>query len=85
VKVNGIELVAGQKKFQINGSFKTGEYLWYRGGDSIGVYDLNWNQLREIKVNSASFALEKTEHDFRIKTRGSSPFIEAQFFVKEKL
>ncbi|WP_040914077.1 hypothetical protein [Lentisphaera araneosa] len=85
VQVNEIQVTAGNNKLEIKGAFQTGEYLWYQGGGTVGVYDQNWNKLREVKVDSASFDLAQGHHNFSIKTAGASPFIEAQFFVKAKL
>ena len=85
VQLKGIEILAGNQILQINSSVQTGQYLWYKGGDEVGVYDLNWNKLREIKINAEAFKLAQAQHDFSIRTLGASPYIEAQFFVKEKL
>jgi hypothetical protein len=60
-------------------------YLWYRGGDAVGVYDFNWKPVGTLPVVSKDFVAPQGDMDIRIGAPGMDPSVwfECQFFVKD--
>jgi hypothetical protein len=43
-------ITLGAGSLQIAGTVSSESYVWYKGGDTIGVYDLNWNKIADLPV-----------------------------------
>ncbi len=76
----------GEGEMTIVGEVKSGHYLWYMGGDSVGVYDLNWNKLKELPIRNNSCQASDGDNEIKIinNNEGNNPWLEVQFFVKDK-
>jgi len=46
-------LTLGQRRLTLTGTVSSGEYLDYQGGDSVTVYDANWNKLRTLSISGS--------------------------------
>jgi hypothetical protein len=70
----------------INGTVPSDRYLWYQGGDKVGVYDLNWNKLEDLPVTLANAAAASGDVDLSVTNHkeDGSPWLEVQFFVKDR-
>ena len=64
---------------------RSDSYLWYRGGDTVGVYDLNWKPLAPLPVVSKNFTAPQGDMDLKISAPDIDPsmWFECQFFVKD--
>ena len=71
---------------QINGNIPSESYAWYRGGDTIGVYDRNWKKTAELPVKKQSFTAPRGPLSIRVECKDSppAPWLECQFFVKDR-
>ncbi|MCB1132882.1 MAG: hypothetical protein KDN05_17290, partial [Verrucomicrobiae bacterium] len=69
----------------LKGEVHSDSYIWYRGGDSVGVYDLNWKPQATLPVVSKDFIAPQGDMDLRIGAPGMdrSVWFECQFFVKD--
>jgi hypothetical protein len=69
----------------LKGEVRSDSYLWYRGGDTIGVYDLNWKPIATLPVVSKDFIAPQGDMDIRIGAPGMDPSVwfECQFFVMD--
>ncbi len=76
----------GDGEIRIRGTVPSDRYLWYRGGDRVGVYDLNWNKLEELPValDNAEAPSGFADITFVNRNRKSDPWLEVQFFVQDK-
>lgn len=75
----------GSGSMEINGSIPSESYVWYKGGDTIGVYDLNWKKFADLPVVKKNFTAPKGKLEIRVESKDSSPapWLECQFFVKD--
>jgi hypothetical protein len=74
----------GQGMLGIQGEVSSNQYLWYRGGDTIGVYDLNWNKMKDLPVRLKNFAAVSGENILQVWVREKDPvWMDVQFFVKD--
>ena len=75
----------GSGTLKIDGVIPTGHYLWYKGGDKVGVYDLNWNLKRKLDVKLENYKAASGYHPVWIThDKGSlNPWLEALFFVHD--
>lgn len=75
---------AGSGTLAITGTVKSGHYLWYQGGESVGVYDLNWNHVATLPAVPADYAVDTGFSDFRIDGRcgTSPPWLDVQFITR---
>jgi len=80
------EIKIGKGSLQVKGTVKTDHYLWFNGGSSVGVYDLNWNKLKDLPVVKKTFVAAKGKSSVVINTQKqlNSPWLECQFIVKDK-
>jgi len=74
----------GSGSMQITGTIRSESYLWYQGGDSLGVYDANWKKLADIPVKKDRFVAPKGSLQIGVESKDSPviPWLESQFFVK---
>lgn len=75
---------AAQGTLSIKGEVSSDRYLWYQGGDSVGVYDLNWNLVSTLPVVSQAYAVETGFSEFWIEHEGNGvhPWLDVQFIAK---
>ena len=69
LKINDGEL-------QVLGEVKSDHYLWFTGGDTVGVYDLNWNEVDRLPVSKRDFVVpgKGAEIAYRLLSEGDGPF-----------
>ncbi len=58
---------------KIDGSVKSGQYIWYRGGDKATLYDKNWNKVDELSVESKKFFVPKGKSELSISSKSKQP------------
>lgn len=75
---------AGTGTLAIQGEVKSNQYLWYQGGDSVGVYDKNWNLQATLPVVARNYTIKKGFSEFWIEGECSapSPWFDVQFITK---
>ncbi|MCP4311979.1 MAG: hypothetical protein GY790_12005 [Bacteroidetes bacterium] len=76
----------GSGTLKVDGVIPTDHYLWYWGGDSLGVYDLNWNLKKTLDVKLEDYKAPTGYHPVRIThDEGNlNPWLETLFFVHDK-
>ncbi|EDM27324.1 hypothetical protein LNTAR_21460 [Lentisphaera araneosa HTCC2155] len=76
----------GKGSLQVKGSIKTDHYLWFKGGSSVGVYDLNWNKIKDLPVVKKTFVTKQGKNSLALNAQKqkNSPWLECQFIVKDK-
>jgi hypothetical protein len=73
---------AGTGWLEIQGSVPSDHYLWFRGGDTVGLYDLNWNRVATLPVQKKSFEVGSGGSPICIDSDQQRVWVEAQFFTK---
>ncbi len=75
--------VNGSGELAVNGEIQPGEYMKFEGGDSVMVYDNNWNLLRTMPVVTRAFIVRNGNNSVTVSPgRGSgSPEIKTQFIA----
>jgi hypothetical protein len=75
---------AGSGTLAITGEVRSDHYLWYRGGDTVGVYDLNWNLVATLPAAQMDYEVDKGFSEFRIDGRCGSPppWLDLQFITR---
>jgi len=78
-------ITMGSGSMRISGSIPSESYLWYRGGDRVGVFDANWQKLAELPVTKQNFTAPAGKLEIRIDAPGTTPapWLECQFLVKD--
>jgi hypothetical protein len=68
LKINDGEL-------QIKGEVKSDHYIWFTGGDTVGVYDLNWNEVGRLPVTKKDFVVpgKGSQVEYQILSEGAEP------------
>ena len=68
----------------VQGIIPRDHYLWYRGGDNVGLYDLNWNRVGEMPLRKQNFVFPAGSFSVELKGIDSkrNPWLELQFFTK---
>jgi hypothetical protein len=76
--------IASSGELVVPGVISSGHYLWYRGGGSVGLYDLNWNKVKDIRVKKRDFIFPKGALDVTLDSTSTQepPWLEVQFFTK---
>jgi hypothetical protein len=70
---------AGKGRLRVNGVVPGAHILWYRGGQTAGVYDLNWNKVDELPVDAEDFLLPTGAASFSIESQSAGrPWLECQ-------
>ena len=79
------EVRVGAGMLQLTGRIGTDQYLWYNGGSTAGVYDRNWNKLKDLPVRKQGFTAEAGMNDVSVHSPESQPmpWLECQFFVRD--
>jgi len=75
---------AGAGSLAIRGKVQSDHYLWYQGGDHVGVYDLNWHRVATFPAVQTDFAVDKGFSEFRIDglCGGPPPWLDVQFITR---
>ena len=75
---------AGAGTLAITGTITSNHYLWYQGGDSVGVYDLNWNHVATLPAVATNYAVDQGFAEFRIEGRCGTPppWLDVQFISR---
>ncbi|MFM8493933.1 MAG: hypothetical protein ACKOEM_00205 [Planctomycetia bacterium] len=75
---------AGSGTLAIKGTIKSDHYLWYQGGGTVGVYDLNWNLVATLPAVPTDYAVDQGFSEFRIDGRCDSPppWLDVQFITR---
>ncbi len=79
-------ITIGKGSLAIKGTVPSERYLWYQGGDTVGVYDLNWNRIEDLPVTLKHAEAGPGEAEISVKNHNDAgnPWLEVQFFVKDK-
>jgi len=76
--------VGGDGELVVPGTILSEHYLWYKGGDTVGFYDLNWNKIRDLPVRKQSFTFPAGA--LSVELSAVSPenhsWLEVQLFTK---
>jgi hypothetical protein len=75
---------AGAGTLSIQGEVKSDQYLWYQGGDKVGVYDLNWHLVATLPVELKDYAVDKGFSEFWVDGQSGNPppWLDVQFITK---
>lgn len=70
----------------IDGTIDSGEYVEYKGGDKVTVYDENWNKLKELNVKKKNYKMKKGWSKVSVTTSQKQmlPWLEVQFMTEGK-
>jgi hypothetical protein len=75
---------AGAGTLAIQGEVKSSQYLWYQGGDKVGVYDNNWNHQTDLPVVKTNYEVDKGFSEYWIDGEAAdpAPWFDVQFLTK---
>jgi hypothetical protein len=75
---------AGAGTLAISGEIKSDQYLWYQGGNTVGVYDLNWQHVATLPAVEKDFVVDKGHSEFWIAGQNETlpPWLDVQFIAK---
>jgi hypothetical protein len=75
---------AGAGTLSIKGEVKTDQYLWYQGGDTVGVYDLDWHLVQNLPVERKDYEIDHGFNEFWIdgEAANPAPWFDVQFIAK---
>jgi hypothetical protein len=75
---------AGAGSLAIQGEVKSDHYLWYQGGDKVGVYDKNWNFQAEMPAVAANYEVGKGFSEYWIVGECATPppWFDVQFITQ---
>ena len=75
---------AGAGTLSIKGEVKTDQYLWYQGGDKVGVYDLDWHLQANLPVELKDYEIDHGFNELWIDGEASNPapWFDVQFIAK---
>ena len=75
---------AGEGTLAIQGEVRSNQYLWYQGGDFVGVYENNWNHQASLPVVKTNFSVEKGFSEYWIdgECGNPPPWLDLQFITK---
>ena len=75
---------AGAGTLAIQGEVKSDQYLWYQGGDKVGIYDLNWKHQADLPVVATNYEVDKGFSEYWIdgETADPAPWFDVQFITK---
>ncbi len=77
----------GDGQLVVPGLVPGDHYLWYRGGDTVGLYDLNWNRIRELPVDKRDFIVPAGQTTLAVEaepTGAGATWFECQVFVTDE-
>ena len=75
---------AGEGTLAIQGEVKSDHYLWYQGGDKVGVYDLDWHLVKNLPAVRNDFEIDHGFNEFWIEGEAANPapWFDVQFIAK---
>ena len=78
-------ITLGSGSMQITGAIPSDSYVWYTGGDTLGVYDVNWKKVADLPTKMKNFIAPNGPLQILIGSSSSdpAPWLECQFFVKD--
>jgi hypothetical protein len=78
---------AGSGTLAIQGEVKSDQYLWYQGGDKVGVYDLNWNHQADLPAVASNYEVDKGFSEYWIdgECANPTPWLDVQFLTKGEI
>ncbi len=72
----------GSRGLAVKGEVQPGEYMKFDGGDSVQVYDKNWNKVRTLPARTRSFTVKKGANKLTTDAGGSiKPDLKVQFIT----
>ncbi len=76
----------GAGTLEITGTIASDSYAWYRGGETLGVYDANWQLIATLPVVKKNFVAPHGPLEIGVESKGPGPmpWLESQFFVKDE-
>jgi hypothetical protein len=76
----------GTGTLHVTGTIASESYAWYRGGNTLGVYDANWRMIASLPVVKKNFVAPHGPLEIGVDSKGPGPmpWLESQFFVKDK-
>jgi hypothetical protein len=82
--VKNLTVHAGNGTLTVQGEVKTDQYLWYQGGNSVGVYDLNWHLIQTLPVKRQNYDVDKGFSEYWIdgECATPAPWFDVQFITK---
>ncbi|MEI8036947.1 MAG: hypothetical protein WCJ14_01030 [Verrucomicrobiota bacterium] len=83
--LNNPTIHVGAGLLQITGTIPSESYVWYQGGNSLGVYDLNWQKTADLPLKKRNFSAPQGRLNISLecKEANPTPWLECQFFVKD--
>ncbi len=57
--INPLIKLNGKGELAINGEINANEYMKFEGGNTVDVYDCNWNLIRNLPASTKSFVVNK--------------------------
>lgn len=75
----------GAGTLHVTGTIPSESYAWYRGGETLGVYDANWRMISQLPVTKEHFVAPHGPVGIHVESQGPGPsaWLESQFFVKD--
>lgn len=75
---------AGPGTLAITGEVRSDQYLWYQGGNTVGVYDLNWHLVATLPAVRKDYEVDQGFSEFRIEGKCATPlpWFDVQFITK---
>ena len=75
---------AGAGTLAIQGEVKSDHYLWYQGGNKVGLYDKNWNLQAELPAVATNYEVDKGFSEYWIEGECATPppWLDVQFITK---
>lgn len=77
-EVNKLSMILGDSALQVDGVVRTGEYIWYQGGETVQVHDSNWNLLRTLPIKRRGFEFEPGNYPIQFWAEDTQPHLELQ-------
>lgn len=76
----------GAGTLHVKGTIASDSYAWYRGSDTLGVYDANWQMISTLPIVKKNFVASQGPLEIGVESQGPGPmpWLESQFFVKDK-
>lgn len=74
----------GKGTLEVSGNIASGQYLEYKCGDKVTVYDENWNKVKELPVEKCNYEMDKGWSEVSVTTSQKKPlpWLEVQFMTE---
>lgn len=70
--VSNLTIKSKSGSLRVMGDLKSGEYVWYRGGESADIYDSNYKLLRSVECVNKNFVMPSGESTISISGKSSA-------------